>query len=111
MKLGHDYYVYIVECWDGSYYIGMTNDLNKRMWQHNTGHDPGCYTYDKRPVELKYFQHYTDVNQAIFREKQLKGWSRKKKQALFRENWDELKRLSKSSAVRTDPDNASTSSA
>ncbi len=87
MKPGHDYYVYIVECRDSSYYIG-TNDLNKRMWQHNTGHDPGCYTYGKRPVELKHFEHYTDVSQAISREKQLKGWSRRKKQALFRENWD-----------------------
>ena len=56
------------------------------MWEHNTGYDPGCYTVDRRPVQLKYFEHYTDVNQAISREKQLKSWSRKKKQALFREN-------------------------
>ena len=91
MKLGHNYYVYIVECRDGSYYIGVTSDIDRRMWEHNTGHDPGCYTYDKSPVELKYFEHYTDVNQAISREKQLKGWSRKKKQALFREDWNELK--------------------
>lgn len=82
MKLGHDYYVYIVECRDGSYYVGVTNDLDRRMWEHHTGYDPGCYTHDKRPVELKYFEHYTDVNQAISREKQLKGWSRKKKQAV-----------------------------
>src|SRR4030095_9129844 len=75
-EAGHNYYVYIVECADGSYYIGATNDLERRMWE----------------VQLKYFEHYTDVNQAISREKQLNGWSRKKKQALFRENWDELKR-------------------
>jgi len=111
MKPGHDYFVYIVKCGDGSYYIGVTNDLERRVWEHNTGYDPGCYTFDRRPVQLKYFEHYTDVNQAITREKQLKGWSRKKKQALFRENWDELKRLSKSSASRQDSNNASTSSA
>lgn len=111
MKLGHDYYVYIVECRDGSYYVGVTNDLDRRMWEHHTGYDPGCYTHDKRPVELKYFEHYTDVNQAISREKQLKGWSRKKKQALFKENWDELKRLSKSPASKKGPNNASTGSA
>ena len=111
MKLDHNYYVYIVECSDGSYYIGITNDLDRRMWEHNTGYDPKCYTYNRRPVELKYFEHYTDIDQAISREKQLKGWSRKKKEALIRENWDELKRLSKSSAARQDPDNASTSSA
>ena len=81
------------------------------MWEHNTGHNPGCYTYEKRPVELKYYEHYTDVNQAISREKQLKGWSGKKKQALIRENWNELKRLSKTSAIKSNPGNASTSSA
>ncbi len=63
------------------------------------------------PVELKYYEHYTDVMQAISREKQLKGWSRKKKRALFRQNLDELKRLSKSSPVKSNPDNALTSSA
>jgi putative endonuclease len=111
MKLGHNYYVYIVECKDGSYYVGVTNNIDRRMWEHNTGHDQGCYTYNRRPVQLKYFEHYTDVNQAISREKQLKGWSRKKKEALFRENWNELKRLSKSSTVKRDPNDASTSSA
>jgi putative endonuclease len=110
MKLGHNYYVYIVECRDGSYYIGITNDLERRMWEHNTGHDPSCYTFDRRPVELKYFEHYTDINQAISREKQLKGWSRKKKQALFKENWNELRRLSKSSTIESNPGNPSTSS-
>ena len=110
MKPSHDYYVYIVECKDWSYYVGITNDLDRRLWEHNTGFDPGCYTYERRPVELRYFEHFTDVNQAISREKQLKGWSRKKKQALFRENWSELKRLSKSSTIRSNPGNASTSS-
>jgi putative endonuclease len=111
MKLNYNYYVYIVECKDGSYYVGITNDLDRRMWEHNTGHDQGCYTFERRPVELKYFESYADVNQCISREKQLKGWSRKKKQALFRENWDEIKRLSKSSATGPSSSNASTSSA
>ncbi|HEY1870363.1 MAG TPA: GIY-YIG nuclease family protein [Chitinophagaceae bacterium] len=94
MKLAHNYYVYIVKCKDGSYYIGITNDLDRRLNEHNTGYDQRCYTFNKRPVELKYYEHYTDVNQAISREKQLKGWSRKKKQALFTEDWEELRRLS-----------------
>jgi putative endonuclease len=111
MKLGHNYYIYIVECNDWSYYIGITNDLDRRLWEHNTGFDPGCYTYERRPVELRYFEHFTDVNQATSREKQLKGWSRKKKQALFRENWNELKRLSKSSVIKIYPSDASKSSA
>ena len=45
--------------------IGITNDLEKRLWEHNTGHDENSYTYSRRPVELKYFETFTDVNQAI----------------------------------------------
>ena len=54
------------------------------------------YTYLRRPVELRYFEIFTYVNQAIAREKQIKGWSRKKKQALIAQNFDKLKELSKS---------------
>ena len=100
MKLSHNYAVYILECSDSSYYIGVTNDLDRRLWEHNTGFDIGCYTYSKRPVKLKYYETTNDVKQAILREKQLKGWSRKKKEALFKEDWNELKRLSKSSLVK-----------
>lgn len=96
MKIEHTYIVYIVECKDWSYYIGITNDLEKRLWEHNTGHDENSYTYSRSPVELKYFEIFTDVNQAIAREKQIKGWSRKKKQALIAQNFDKLKDLSKS---------------
>jgi len=95
MKIEHTYIVYIVECKDWSYYLGITNDLEKRLWEHNTGQDEDSYTYSRRPVVLKYFETFTDVNQAIAREKQLKGWSRKKKQALIAQNFDKLKELSK----------------
>ena len=96
MKIEHIYYVYIVECKDWSYYIGITNDLEKWLWDHNTGQDENSYTYSHRPVELKYFETFIDVNRAIAREKQIKGWSRKKKQALIAQNFDKLKELSKS---------------
>ena len=96
MKIEHTYYVYIVKCKDWSYYIGITNDLEKRLWEHNTGQDENSYTYSRKPVELKYYEVFTDVNQAIAREKQLKGWSRKKKQALIAQNIDKLKELAKS---------------
>ena len=97
MRLLHNYSVYIVECRDGSYYVGVTNDLDRRLWEHNTGFNIGCYTYSRRPVKLKYYETTHDIRQAILREKQLKGWSRKKKEALFKEDWNELSRLSKSS--------------
>src|SRR4030095_6414783 len=95
MKTEHSYILYIVECKDWSYYIDITNDLEKKSWEHNTGQDINSYTYSRRPVELKYFETFTDVNQAIAREKQIKGWSRKKKQALIAQNFDKLKELSK----------------
>jgi putative endonuclease len=100
MKLSHNYSVYILECSDGSYYVGVTNDLERRLWEHDTGFDNRCYTYSKRPVKLKYYETTNDIKQAILREKQLKGSSRKKKQALFKEDWDELKRLSKSTIAK-----------
>lgn len=110
MKPNHNYYVYIVECKDGSYYTGITNDIEHRLWLHNIGIDKDCYTYTRRPVELKYLQHFQHVEEAIKREKQLKGWSRKKKQALFREDWNVIKQLAKSSTPAFNPINPSTSS-
>ena len=78
MKLSYTYYVYIVECKDWSYYVGIANDLELRLWEHNTGQDDKSYTYSRRPVELKYFEEFTDVNKAIAREKQLKGGQEKR---------------------------------
>ena len=96
MKTEHIYNVYIVVCKDWGYYIGITNDLEKRLWEHNTGQDENSYTYSRRPVELKHYEVFTEFNQAIAREKQIKGWSRKKKQALIAQNFDKLKELAKS---------------
>lgn len=99
MKIHHCYFVYIVECKDGVYYTGITNDIDRRLWEHNTGFNPECFTYKRRPVEIKYCEFFNDVNQAIAWEKKLKGWSRKKKEALFREDWEEIVKLSKSKRV------------
>ncbi len=96
MKTGHNYYVYIVQCSDGLYYTGVTNNLERRLWEHNTGYVTDCFTFKRRPVELKYYEHFYDVNNAIAWEKQIKGWSRKKKEALFENNWEEIKKLAKS---------------
>ena len=95
MKTGHHYYVYILECSDKSYYTGITNNLERRLWEHETGFNVNCYTFKRRPVVLRYSTEVKDVMQAIAWEKQLKGWSRKKKEALFSENWEEIKRLAK----------------
>jgi putative endonuclease len=95
MKIAHNYYVYIVECNDKSYYTGVTNNLERRLWEHNNGENTEAYTYGRRPVTLKYCQRFQDIKQAIAWEKQVKGWSRKKKEALFTEDWEEIKRLAR----------------
>lgn len=89
------YFVYILLCSDNSYYIGVTNNLDKRVDEHNNGLDEDSYTYSRLPVKVKYFETFIDIQQAIVREKQLKGWSRAKKKALIEENWDRLVLLSK----------------
>ena len=90
----HNYFVYILECSDKSYYTGVTNDLEIRLQQHQNGENPLAYTFSRRPLVLRYWQRFDFIEQAIEFEKQVKGWSRKKKEALFFEDWDEIKRLS-----------------
>ena len=89
------FYVYIVECADTSFYIGVTNNLEKRIRQHNVGLNINSYTFRRRPVELKWFESFTNPEDAFKIEKQLKGWSRKKKIALINEDWDKLVEYSK----------------
>jgi putative endonuclease len=89
------YYVYTLQCNDESYYTGVTNNLEERITQHELGYVTTCYTFKRRPVKLVYSVQMNDINQAIALEKQIKGWSRKKKEALINEDWDKLKMLSK----------------
>ncbi|WP_316827117.1 GIY-YIG nuclease family protein [Pedobacter miscanthi] len=90
----HNYFVYILECADKSYYVGVTNDLEIRLSQHNNGENIRAYTFSRRSVILKYYQRFDQIEDAIDSEKQVKGWSRKKKEALFKEDWEEIVRLS-----------------
>ena len=92
MKL---YYVYILKCSDSSYYTGFTNNVDLRVMQHNEGLTHSAYTYSRRPVELVWVEMFTDPNQAIAMEKQIKGWSRRKKEALIAQDWDKLVEFSK----------------
>lgn len=92
MKL---YFVYILQCCDNSYYVGMTSNLEKRLHQHNTGIHQEAYTYRRRPVKLKWVEQFTDPDLAMDLEKQIKGWSRKKKEALILNDWEKMRKLSK----------------
>ena len=88
------YCVYVVQCFDRLYYTGVTNDIDRRLWEHNTGFNKSCYTFKRRPVTLKYLEEFDDINEAIDREKQIKGWSRKKKEALIRDDLIDLVKYS-----------------
>jgi putative endonuclease len=88
--------MYIVECSDNSYYTGVTNNAEKRIHEHNSGIHKESYTYLRRPVKLVFCEKFNDPMQAISFEKQIKGWSRKKKQALITNRLDLLPELSKS---------------
>ena len=87
------YYVYILKCSDNSYYVGITNDVENRFLEHQEGAHPRAYTFTRRPLELVYYTEFSDPGTAIEVEQQLKGWTRKKKEALINENWDTLKLL------------------
>lgn len=89
------YYVYILKCSDETYYTGVSNDLERRLREHNEGLNTTCYTFKRRPLELKFYEKYSDINLAIAWEKKLKKWSKKKKEALIADNYHLLKDLSK----------------
>jgi tRNA/rRNA methyltransferase len=87
------FYVYILRCADGSYYVGHTDDLERRLAAHQSGEIAG-YAYSRRPVQLVFREEFPSRENAFLRERQLKGWSRRKKEALIRGDWDNLGRLS-----------------
>ena len=95
-----DAYVFILRCSDGSYYTGSTTNLEARLGQH-AGGEGGAYTAGRLPVKLVYSCELQSPAQAFFWERQIKGWSRKKKEALICGDYDALVELSKS---RTSPD-------
>ena len=90
------YFVYMVRCSDGSFYIDITNDVDRRVAEHNLGMDRRSYTFTRRPVVLAHSSEFHDVYEAIRWEKQLKGCSRAKKNALAANDWAAIQRLARS---------------
>ena len=87
-------YMYILKCSDGSYYTGSNVDLERRLSQHQNG-EGANYTKKRLPVELVYFEEYSSIADAFYREKQVQGWSKKKKEALMNGEYEDLKHLAK----------------
>jgi len=91
-------FVYMLRCRDGSYYVGSARGgwdaLERRVNEHNAGTYDG-YTKSRRPVELVFHQEFQRITDAIAAERQIKGWSRAKKKALIRGDWDAISQLAR----------------
>ncbi len=86
-------YMYILECSDGSYYSGSTKDLKIRLEQHQNGFGAN-HTAKRLPVVLLYYEEFQRIDEAFYREKQVQGWSRNKKEALIENNYSDLEKFS-----------------
>ena len=93
-------YMYILLCNDGSYYTGSTSNLHKRIKQHFAG-EGANHTKKHPPVKLLYYEEFSRIDDAFYREKQVQGWSRKKKEALINGEYEKLPELSKSYSKRS----------
>ncbi|MBI3511599.1 MAG: GIY-YIG nuclease family protein [Bacteroidetes bacterium] len=87
------FYTYILLCSDDSYYVGITNKLQRRLAEHENDETENSYTSSRRPVKLVWFEEHKYVDKAIAREKQIKGWSRAKKEALIKRREFDLPQL------------------
>ncbi len=91
-------WVYILRCSDRSYYVGVTSDVERRLDQHF--HSTEGYVAKRKPFEYIWSAEFAHIDDAIAFEKQVKGWSRAKKEALMRGDWPEIQRLARSSGPR-----------
>ena len=89
------FWTYMLHCNGGKYYVGHTDDLERRLAQHETGAIPG-FTRDYLPVRLVWSEDCQTRDDARQMEKRIKGWSRAKKMALIRGDWEAISRFSKS---------------
>ncbi|HZP27133.1 MAG TPA: GIY-YIG nuclease family protein [Dehalococcoidia bacterium] len=88
------FWVYILRCADGSYYVGHTDNLEARVSAHQAGEVAG-YTRTRRPLHFVFAEEFPTREEALARERQVKGWSRAKKEALIKGNWPRLQALSR----------------
>lgn len=94
------YFVYMLLCADGTYYVGISNDPDRRVAEHNIGLDEGCYTYKRRPVRMVHCSGFHEVWDAISWEKRLKKWSHAKKAALVDNDWPRIRKTVRDERLR-----------
>ena len=87
-----NFFTYMLRCADGSYYVGHTENLEQRVAVHEDG-SMGGYTSTRRPLILVWSDAFATREEALAAERQIKGWSRAKKEALIREDWREIQCL------------------
>ena len=88
------FWTYILRCNDGAYYTGHTDNLEQRINQHQHGEIPG-FTSNRRPVQLMFSQEFSTREEALSAELKIKSWSRAKKEALIRGDWEALQLAAK----------------
>ncbi|WP_104735612.1 GIY-YIG nuclease family protein [Hanstruepera ponticola] len=88
------YHVYILKCSDNFTYTGVTNNIARRLDEHQQGLNKNCFTYKRRPLKLIFQQEFNNIEQAIYFEKKIKNWSAKKKFALANGDFNMLQILS-----------------
>lgn len=97
--MARPFFAYMLRCSDGSYYVGHTDDLERRLGEHTAG--GRCrYTTTRRPVTLVWFQGFSTRHEAKESESQIKKWSRAKKEALMRDDYGELRRAARKRFTR-----------
>lgn len=88
--MARPFFAYILRCSDGSYYVGHTDEIERRLVEHETGAGSG-YTASRQPVQLVWFEEFPTREEAKAAEAQLKKWSRRKKEALIGGRMEELR--------------------
>lgn len=90
-----DFFVYILHCNDGSYYIGHTDNIEARISAHEQRHFPRCYTASRLPVKVVFVQEFASRGEALAAERQMKMWSRIKKKAFVDGDYTLLKYIAR----------------
>ena len=90
------FWMYMLRCSDGSFYVGHTDNLSSRIAAHERGAVASCYTFTRRPVAVVFAQDFATREEALAMERRVKGWSRAKKLALIDRDWKAISRLARS---------------
>lgn len=91
----NEFYVYMLLCGDGTYYVGQTDNIEKRMNEHISKTSPTSYTSKRMPIKLVFVQTCVSRDEAFTLEQKIKRWSHKKKQALIVSDWNTISQLAK----------------